>query len=184
MPIGHSRVGWAAVMTRRIVLTRAEGAPDMDIVRDLFREYADWLRVDLCFQDFEAELAGLPGAYAPPHGGLWLARVDGKVAGTIAFRPLEEGTCEMKRLWVRDEYRRLGLGRRLAVTCVRAARDAGYAAMCLDTLGHMTTARTLYENLGFTEIPAYYDNPLDDVRTMRRDLAVDLITEGLPIGRP
>lgn len=171
-------------MSRRIVLARAEGAHDMDIVRELFLEYAKWLQVDLCFQDFEAELAGLPGAYAPSQGGLWLARVDGKMAGTIAFRPLDETTCEMKRLWVRDAYRGLGLGLRLAVTCVRAARDAGYAAMCLDTLGHMTTARALYESLGFVEIPAYYDNPLDDVRYMRRDLAVDLITEGLPIGRP
>lgn len=171
-------------MSRRLVLARAEGAHDMDFVRELFLEYAVWLRVDLCFQDFAAELAGLPGAYAPPQGGLWLARADGKVAGTIAFRPLDKTTCEMKRLWVRDEYRGLGLGRRLAVTCVRAARDAGYAAMCLDTLGHMTAARALYESLGFVEIPAYYNNPLDDVRYMRRDLAMDLITEGLPIGRP
>jgi carbonic anhydrase len=171
-------------MSRRIVLARAEGEHDMDIVRELFSEYADWLQVDLCFQDFAAELANLPGSYAPPQGGLWLARVDGKVAGTIAFRPLDETTCEMKRLWMREAFRGLGVGRRLAVTCVRAARDAGYAAMCLDTLGHMTSARDLYESLGFTEIPAYYDNPLDDVRYMRRDLAVDLITEGLLPDRP
>jgi len=159
------------VSRHRIVLARAEGEHDIDIVRTLFREYAEWLQVDLCFQDFDAELASLPGKYAPPGGGLWLARVDGKVAGTIAFRPLENGVCEMKRLWVRDEFRGLGLGRRLAETCVAAARDAGYTAMCLDTLGHMTSARPLYESLGFQEIPAYYDNPLDDVRYMRCEFA-------------
>ncbi|MHA1600644.1 MAG: GNAT family N-acetyltransferase, partial [Alphaproteobacteria bacterium] len=146
---------------RRIVLAAAEGEQDMEITRAWFREYAEWLQVDLCFQDFEAELANLPGKYVPPGGGLWLARVDGKLAGTIAFRPLEDGICELKRFWVRDEFRRLGLGRRLAVACVAAARDAGYKAMCLDTLGHMTAARSLYEDLGFREIPAYYDNPMD-----------------------
>ncbi|HEY5598551.1 MAG TPA: GNAT family N-acetyltransferase [Kiloniellales bacterium] len=167
---------------RRIVLAAAEGEHEMEIVRTLFREYADWLQVDLCFQDFAAELAGLPGAYAPPRGGLWLARVDGKVAGTIAFRPLEDRICEMKRLWVRDEFRGLGLGRRLVETCLRAARGAGYSAMCLDTLGHMTAARTLYESLGFREIPAYYTNPLDDVRYMRRELDTDPVAEDLPSG--
>ncbi len=143
----------------------------MDIARTLFREYAAWLQVDLCFQDFDAELASLPGKYAPPGGGLWLARVDGQVAGTIAFRPFNGGVCEMKRLWIRDGFRGLGLGRRLAETCVTASRDAGYTAMCLDTLGHMSAARSLYESLGFREIPAYYDNPLDDVRYMRCEFA-------------
>ena len=152
---------------RRIVLAAAQGEHDMEIARTLFLEYAEWLQVDLCFQDFEAELASLPGKYAPPGGGLWLARVDGKVAGTIAFRPFQDGICELKRFWVRGEFRRLGLGRRLAVACVAAARDCGYKAMCLDTLGQMTAARTLYEDLGFREIPAYYDNPVDDVRYMR-----------------
>ena len=156
---------------RRIVLAAAEGEHEMDIVRALFREYADWLQVDLCFQDFAAELAGLPGKYAPPRGGLWLARVDGKVAGTVAFRPLAEDVCEMKRLWVRADFRGIGLGRRLAQTCLAAAREAGYSAMCLDTLGHMTAARALYEDLGFREIPAYYDNPLHDVRYLRCELA-------------
>lgn len=151
----------------RIILAAAEGEQDMEIARTLFREYAEWLQVDFCLQDFEAELAGLPGGYAPPGGGLWLARVDGKIAGTIAFRPLEDGDCEMKRFWVREAYRGLGLGRRLAEVCIAAARDAGYAAMCLDTIGHMAEARSLYEDLGFREIPAYYNNPSDDVRYMR-----------------
>jgi len=155
----------------RIVLARAEGEYDMEIVRTLFREYAEWLQVDFCLEDFDTELAGLPGQYAAPGGGLWLARVDGKVAGTIAFRPLEDGVCEMKRLWVRDDFRGLGLGRRLAETSVAAARDAGYEAMCLDTLGHMTAARALYESLGFSEIPATYDNLQDDVRYLRCEFA-------------
>ena len=167
---------------RRIVLSRADGAHDMEVARTLFLEYAAWLQVDLCFQGFDAELAGLPGTYAPPDGGLWLARVDGKIAGTIAFRPLAEGVCEMKRLWVRDEFRGLGLGRRLAETCLAAARDAGYNAMCLDTLGFMDAARSLYESLGFREIPAYYDNPLDDVRYMRCEFAATA-DMNLPAGR-
>lgn len=143
----------------------------MDIVRTLFREYADWLKVDYCLQDFDAELADLPGKYAPPGGGLWLARVDGRVAGTIAFWPAGDGVCEMKRFWVREKFRGLGLGRRLAEACVAAARAAGYSAMCLDTLGDMAAARALYEELGFREIPGIHTNLEDDVRYMRCDFA-------------
>jgi len=143
----------------------------MDLVRTLFREYADWLRVDYCLQDFDAELADLPGKYAPPGGGVWLARVDGKMAGTIAFCPSKDGLCEMKRFWVREEFRGLGIGRRLAKACVAAARAAGYTAMCLDTLSDMTAARALYEDLGFREIPDHDDNLPDDVRYMRCEFA-------------
>jgi ribosomal protein S18 acetylase RimI-like enzyme len=148
----------------------AAGAADMETARTLFLEYADWLNVDLCFQGFEEELAGLPGAYAPPRGGLWFAIVDGAVAGTVGIRPLEGRRCEMKRLWVRPAYRGHGIGRRLAETAVQAGRAAGYRAMCLDTLGFMDTARTLYARLGFREVPAYYDNPLEDVRYLELDL--------------
>ncbi len=149
----------------------AHGAEDMATLRALFLEYQDWLQVDLCFQDFETELATLPGGYAPPAGALWLAYVDRELAGCVGFRPHEEkAACEMKRLWLRPNYRGLGLGRRLAVTCIAAARAAGYRTICLDTLSFMDAARSLYADLGFHEIPAYYDNPLDDVRYLELDL--------------
>ena len=155
---------------RAAEIRAAAGAEDMATIRALFLEYQDWLRVDLCFQDFEAELATLPGAYAPPAGGLWLAYVDGGLAGCIGFRP-HRGACEMKRLWLRPAYRGLGLGRRLAVTCIAAARAAGHRTICLDTLSFMDQARALYASLGFHVIPAYYDNPLDDVRYLELDLS-------------
>ncbi len=150
----------------------------METLHALFLEYRDWLGVDLCFKGFEEELATLPGKYAPPEGGVWLAQVDGKLAGCVGFRPIEDGTCEMKRLWVRPGFRRLGLGWRLAETCVAAARMAGYRTMCLDTLAFMDTARALYETLGFREIPAYYDNPLEDVRYLELVLAAPAARRG------
>ncbi len=161
---------------RALEIRAAAGAEDMATLRALFLEYQDWLRVDLCFQDFETELATLPGHYAPPAGRLWLATVDGALAGCVGVRPHEgpragESACEMKRLWLRPAYRNLGLGRRLAVTSIEAARAAGYRTICLDTLGFMDAARALYASLGFHEIPAYYDNPLDDVRYLALDLS-------------
>ncbi len=154
-----------------VKIRTAHGAEDMATLRALFLEYQDWLQVDLCFQDFETELATLPGGYAPPAGALWLADVDRELAGCVGFRPHEEkAACEMKRLWLRPAYRGLGLGRRLAVTCIAAARAAGYRTLCLDTLSFMDAARSLYADLGFHEIPAYYRNPLDDVRYLELDL--------------
>ncbi len=156
---------------RAVEIRPASGAEDMATLRALFLEYQDWLQVDLCFQDFETELASLPGAYAPPNGGLWLAYVDGELAGCIGFRPHDSETaCEMKRLWLRPAYRGLGLGRRLAETSIEAARAAGHGTICLDTLSFMDAARALYADLGFHEIPAYYHNPLDDVRYLELDL--------------
>ncbi len=156
--------------SRQIVIAPAKGAQAMEAVRELFIEYQQWLDVDLCFQDFDEELASLPGKYSPPAGGLWLAHADGRLAGCIGLRPLEDGECEMKRLWIRPDFRGIGLGRRLAETCIRAAPVAGYRTMCLDTLGFMAEARALYESFGFCEIPAYYDNPLEDVRYLSLDL--------------
>lgn len=153
------------------------GMTEMALVRELFLEYQAWLGVDLCFQGFEQELAELPGAYAPPEGGIWIARAresdaGESVAGIVALRSQAEERAEMKRLWLRPAFRGRGLGRRLAETAIAAARRAGYRRLCLDTLGQMDAARSLYTDLGFKEIPAYYDNPLDDVRYLELDLSV------------
>jgi carbonic anhydrase len=139
-------------------------AEDLAQVRRLFRAYADWLAVDLCFQGFERELADLPGAYAPPGGRLLVARVGGEVAGCVGLRPLEPGVCEMKRLWVEPGFAGHGIGRALAEAIVEAARTIGYERMRLDTIpGRMPAAQRLYASLGFQEIPPYYDNPLAGV---------------------
>ena len=136
-------------------------AIDMDVVRALFREYQQELGVDLCFQGFDAELAGLPGDYAPPRGRLILATGAGRVAGCVALRPLGDGACEMKRLYVRPSGRGHGLGRVLAQTLIAAARDLGYQRMLLDTTPSMTSAQDLYASLGFTRTTPYRYNPID-----------------------
>lgn len=149
-------------------------ADALDATRALFREYADGLGVDLCFQGFEAELAALPGDYAPPQGGLLLAWVDGALAGCGAFRPLPDvdyaNACEMKRLYVRPAFRRFGLGRLLAQALIDAALQAGYSAMLLDTLDDMEAARGLYATLGFEEVPPYYFNPIPGAHYLKVDL--------------
>jgi len=128
--------------------------------RTLFQEYAAGLGIDLSFQGFPAELAGLPGLYAPPHGRLLLARADGEAQGCVALRPLGDRVCEMKRLYVRPALRGQGLGKRLAQQVIAEARVAGYATMKLDTLASMRGAIRLYEALGFIRCAAYYDTPL------------------------
>jgi putative acetyltransferase len=137
---------------------------DFDAVREIFREYADNLGIDLCFQGFEEELASLPGDYAMPRGALLLARVDGALAGCCALRPLDTAdypnASEMKRLYVRPAYRGLGLGRQLTEAILDAARVSGYDHVLLDTLDDMEAARNLYEDLGFEEVPPYYHNPI------------------------
>ena len=144
----------------------------MDAARELFREYQNWLNVDLCFQDFENELKELPGAYAQPKGRLYLVREKAteQWVGCVALRPQDDGMCEMKRLYVREPWRGTGLGRHLASVSVSEAEKAGYACICLDTLGFLTEAITLYKSLGFEEIEAYYDNPLDDVVYLQKNL--------------
>lgn len=139
-------------------------AQELELLRNLFREYADGLGVDLCFQNFEQELAELPGDYAAPRGALLLARVDGEAAGCCALRPIDStdypNAAEMKRLYVRSGFRGFGLGRELAEAVLDAARKAGYSCVLLDTLDDMEAARGLYEDLGFKEIPPYYHNPI------------------------
>ena len=143
--------------------------------RAIFREYAASLDVDLCFQGFETELAHLPGDYAPPSGQLLLALVDGDVAGCGALRPLHEAdypnACEMKRLYVRPAFRRFGLGRLLVVQLLDDARRAGYSNMLLDTLDDMESARALYTDLGFEEIPPYYHNPIAGAHYLKVDIS-------------
>jgi putative acetyltransferase len=145
-----------------------------DAARVLFREYADNLAVDLCFQGFVSELARLPGEYAAPAGALLLALVDGELAGCGAFRPLPEAdmpnACEMKRLYVRPTYRGFGLGRLLAQQLIDQAREAGYSLMYLDTLDEMESARELYATLGFHEVAPYYFNPIPGAHYLCVDL--------------
>ena len=148
----------------------ATSAEQLEQVRRLFREYAGELAVDLCFQDFEAELASLPGKYGPPSGRLWLDSADGAVRGCVALRKMDADVCEMKRLFVRPNYRRLGLGRRMAEQVIVAARQMGYRRMVLDTLERLKPAVRMYESLGFVRIDPYCTNPLPDAVFMRRML--------------
>lgn len=139
-------------------------------VRALFREYERFLNVDLCFQGFEDELAGLPGKYAPPAGALLLAVEAADVCGCVALRELEPGVCEMKRLYVRPAQRSRGLGRALAEAIIAEAAVRGYAAMRLDTLDQLAEAIQLYKRLGFRKIAPYYHNPLPGVSYWELDL--------------
>ena len=155
----------ARVLDKPSVTLRTAVTPaDMDAVRQIFRENASALGVDLCFQDFDNELAQLPGDYAEPRGALLLAEVEGAVAGCCALRPLDNAdypnASEMKRLFVRKAFRGFGLGRELAEAILDKARQAGYACVLLDTLDDMESARALYTDLGFEEIPPYYHNPI------------------------
>lgn len=157
----------------QVRITAADGQ-SLDTVRDIFREYAAGLGVDLCFQHFDEELAGLPGEYGAPRGALLLATVDGRLAGCCALRPLDSAdypnASEMKRLYVRPAFRGLGLGRQLVEATLDAARQAGYACVLLDTLDDMEAARALYEDLGFDEIPPYYHNPIAGAHYLKASL--------------
>ena len=157
-----------------IRLVVADTAPLIDAAREIFRDYAQSLSVDLCFQNFEAELAALPGDYAAPEGKLLLAWVDGELAACGAMRSVPDtdyaNACEMKRLYVRPAFRRFGLGRMLAQSLLDEARSAGYSVMLLDTLDEMEAARELYASLGFEEIPPYYFNPIAGAHYLKAEL--------------
>ncbi len=140
--------------------------PMLEEVRALFREYATSLAIDLSFQRFGEELAGLPGEYAAPHGTLLLGRVGGAAAGCVAVRRWKDRACEMKRLYVRDSFKGQGCGRVLAEHAVAWARRAGYERMLLDTLPSMAAAQRLYEGLGFRDVASYRFNPVAGTRYM------------------
>jgi ribosomal protein S18 acetylase RimI-like enzyme len=158
----------------RIELIHAAAPPWLEPAREILREYAASLAVELCFQNFDEELAGLPGAYAPPTGQLLLAYVDGALAACGALRGLDDvdhaNACEMKRLYVRPAFRRFGLGRTLAEALLDEARRAGYSTMLLDTLDEMESARELYASLGFEECAPYYFNPIPGAHYLKVEL--------------
>ena len=143
---------------------------DLALVRTLWREYAEGLGIDLGFQDFEAELAGLPGKYAPPGGRLLLAHRGSEELGCVALRPLSDGACEMKRLYVRPAARGEQLGRKLAERICEEARATGYSRICLDTLSTMSAAIGLYTSLGFRPIEPYVFNPIPGALFLGREL--------------
>jgi len=150
----------------------AETPADLDKVRTLFREYESWLAIDLCFQGFEEELASLPGKYAAARGRLFVAAINGALAGCVALRPLTDDTAELKRLFVRESFRGLGAAGALMDRVIDAAREIGYRRIVLDTLyPRMATAVSLYRAYGFEEIPAYYNNPHEDALFMEKLLA-------------
>ncbi|MDH5433161.1 MAG: GNAT family N-acetyltransferase [Gammaproteobacteria bacterium] len=169
----------------------AQSEKEIDIARELFREYQNFLQVDLCFQGFEEELQSLPGKYADPNGVILLAEHNGNIAGCVALRPIEpsdcnspkcsdnkpvpvsegiEKICEMKRLYVKDQYQGLSIGKKLAEMVIEQAQKLGYEKMQLDTLKRLDKAMTLYRKLGFYEISPYYANPLDEVVYWELDL--------------
>jgi carbonic anhydrase len=152
-------------------ITQASSKSEIDQARELFKEYEAGLGISLCFQNFDDELANLPGDYAPPQGRLLLAREFDQTMGCVALRSLGPTTCEMKRLFVRPEYRDRGLGRVLVEAIIEEARKIGYTCLRLDTIvDRMDRAVALYKSIGFVEIPPYRNNPVDSATFMELDL--------------
>jgi ribosomal protein S18 acetylase RimI-like enzyme len=158
-------------MQDTILIFEAKTQKDIDSAKSLFIEYANSLNFDLCFQGFDEEIATLPGKYSQPEGIIYLARHNNSIAGCIALRKLEEGICEMKRLYVRPEFRGHKIGKHLCDKLFERARSIGYQKMRLDTISHqMKDAIKLYKSYGFYEIPAYYNNPQEGVVFMEIQL--------------
>ena len=153
-----------------MLIRLATAEPLLSKVRELFLEYQVSLGIDLSFQDFEHELLALPGEYGPPHGRLYVAFIDETLGGCIALRPFQDKQCEMKRLYVRPEFRGHKLGRILANKVIDEARQIGYSQMLLDTLAPMTTAQSLYRSLGFSSIEPYRFNPIKGTVYMKLEL--------------
>lgn len=158
-------------MVKGFAIAQAESPTQMAQVRDLFLEYAQSLGFSLCFQNFDKELAGLPGDYAPPTGRLLLAQYESQLAGCVALHQLEAGICEMKRLYLRPPFRGKGLGRALAEFIVAQGRQLGYRRMRLDTVEPvMRDAVAMYRKLGFKEIAPYCTNPIAGALYMELEL--------------
>ncbi len=159
----------ATAVLRTLTATDSEA---LEQVRQYFRNYAGWLGVDLSYQNFDQEMASLPGAYSPPDGRLFFAEVEGRPAGCVGVRPLSgsDGVCEMKRLYVTPEERGHGVGAALAMAAIKAAKEIGYRKLMLDTLPNMRMAVKLYRELGFTEAPAYYQTPVEGTMFLALDL--------------
>lgn len=151
-------------------LSQVTTSKEVHAIRQLFTEYAASLPIDLCFQNFEAELASLPGDYAPPRGALFLAYAEALPAGCIGLRPFSGSTGELKRFYVVPELRNHGLAHSLIQSAIQTAREIGYHALVLDTLASMEPAIALYEKFGFYRTEAYYPNPLPDVVYFRLNL--------------
>lgn len=160
-----------AVGKQTVNILQAKSPEQIADARTIFREYEAWIDLDLCFQGFEAELAALPGKYVMPDGRLLLAYVDDRLAGCVAMRKLDDDICEMKRLYVRDDFRGQKIGISLIERLISDAREIGYSKMRLDTFPpKMAKAVKLYEFHGFVEIPPYYENPYDNVLFMALSL--------------
>jgi ribosomal protein S18 acetylase RimI-like enzyme len=151
-------------------VVEAKTEKELDEIQKLFEEYASSLKISLDFQDFDHELANLPGAYSSPDGCLLLAFWQGQVAGCVGLKKFSPGICEMKRLYTKAQFRGLGIGKMLCVTVIEKARSIGYQRMRLDTLPSMERARSLYTNLGFEEIEPYRYNPVDGASFMELKL--------------
>jgi putative acetyltransferase len=155
----------------RISISQAESSAEIAIVRELFVEYAESLGFSLCFQNFESELAGLPGDYSPPNGRLLLARCGTESAGCVALHSLEPGICEIKRLYVRPQFRGTGVGKTLTNAVISEATSIGYKKVRLDTVEpKMKNAVGLYRALGFREIAPYRPNPIEGAMYMELEL--------------
>jgi len=153
------------------IIRAASTNTDFVEARALFEEYAAGLGIDLCFQGFSKELDSLPQMYGAPRGVLLLAENEGRAAGCAGVRPLDDVTCELKRVYVRADFRGTGMGRRLTERAMQAAREMGYQRIRLDTLPQMAAAQRLYESLGFRDIPAYYGEPMAGQRFMEAALS-------------
>jgi ribosomal protein S18 acetylase RimI-like enzyme len=155
-------------MTARI--RPAVSPADLARARELFLEYEKSIGISLCFQNFAEEVASLPGAYAPPDGRLLLARHGGRLAGCVALRKIGDDVAEMKRLYVRLAFRGMGVGRTLAAAVLAEAKAIGYRAVRLDTLATMREAQALYLSMGFRDIPAYNEHPIEGTRFLEKRL--------------